>query len=102
MAANDKTEAEIIYKVKFGEGENGKIFRAVCHSNGYPCGWEKMGHNNVFVLSASAVSESISAEMSPAIFSVFFASNHLMGRRNHNDIDVVLHYWAKKMEAADL
>ena len=61
-----------MYKVKFGEGENGKIFRTVCHSNGYPCGWEKMGHNNVFVLSASAVSESISAEMSPDIFSFFY------------------------------
>lgn len=50
-------------------------FRAVCHSNGYPCGWEKMGLNNMSLMSASAVSGNVSEEMSPAIS----AGNHLMG-----------------------
>lgn len=39
-------------------------FRAVCHSNGYPCGLEKMGLNNVSLMSASTVSGSVSEEMS--------------------------------------
>lgn len=49
-------------------------FRAVCRSNGYPCASEKMGLNNMSLMS---VSGSGSEEMSPAIS----ASNHLMGRQ---------------------
>lgn len=52
-------------------------FRTVCHSNGYPCGWQKMGLNNMSLMSAGAVSGSVSEEMSPAIS----ASNHLMGQQ---------------------
>lgn len=69
-------------------------FRAVCHSNGYPCGWEKMGLNNVSLMSASAVSGNVSEEMSPAIS----ASNHLMGRANLNKMDVLIYFWARQME----
>lgn len=69
-------------------------FRAVCHSNGYPCGWEKMGLNNVSLMSASAVSGNVSEEMSPAIS----ASNHLMGWPNLNKIDVLFYFWAWQME----
>lgn len=65
-------------------------FRPVCHSNGYPCGWEKMGLNNVSLMPASAVSGNISEEMSPAIS----ASNHLMGQANLNKMDVLTHFWA--------
>lgn len=66
MAANDKTEAEIMCKVKFVR-EKMEKFRAVCHSNGYPCGLDKMGLNNVPLMSGSTVSENVSGEMSPAI-----------------------------------
>lgn len=69
-------------------------FRAVCHSNGYPCGWEKMGLNNVSLMSASAVSGNVSEEMSPAIS----ASNHLMGRANLNKMDALIYFWAWQME----
>lgn len=61
-------------------------FRAVCRSNGYPCGWEKMGLNNMSLMSASAVSGNVSEEMSPAIS----ASNHLMGRQ----ISAKWMYWS--------
>lgn len=64
-------------------------FRAVCHSNGYPCGWEKMGLNNVSLMSASAVSGNISDEMSPAIS----ASNHLMGQGNLNKMDALIYFF---------
>lgn len=69
-------------------------FRAVCHSNGYPCGWEKMGLNNVSLMSASAVSGNISDEMSPAIS----ASNHLMGQANLNKMDALIYFSAWQME----
>lgn len=69
-------------------------YRAVYHSNGYPCGWEKMGLNNVSLMSASAVSENISEEMSPAISE----SNHLMGRTNLSKMDVLIYFWAWQME----
>lgn len=70
-------------------------FRAVCHSNGYPCGWEKMGLNNVSLMSASAVSGNISDEMiacrnAPAIS----ASNHLMGQANLNKMDALIYFSA--------
>lgn len=65
-------------------------FRTVCHSNGYPCGWEKMGLNNMSLMSASAVSGNVSEEMSPAIST----SNHLMGRANLTKIDVLIYFWA--------
>lgn len=64
-------------------------FRAVCHVNGYPCGWEKMGVNNVSLMSASAVSGNVSEEMSPAIS----ARNHLMGWANLNKIDALIYFW---------
>lgn len=65
-------------------------FRVVCHSNGYPCGWAKMGLNNMSLMSASAVSGNISEEMSLAIS----ASNHLMGWANLNKMDVLIYFWA--------
>lgn len=61
-------------------------FRTVCHSNGYPCGWEKMGLNNMSLMSAGAVSGNVSEEMSPAIS----ASNHLMGQQ----ISTKWMYWS--------
>lgn len=61
-------------------------FRPVCHSNGYPCGWAKMGLNNVSLM---CVSGNVSGEMSPAIS----ASNHLMGRANLNKMDVLTYLW---------
>lgn len=64
-------------------------FRAVCHSNGYPCGWEKMGLNNVSLMSASTVSECIRRNV-PAIS----ARNHLMGRTNLRKIDALIYFWA--------
>ena len=59
-------------------------FRAVCHSNGYPCSLENMGANNVSLMSASSVSRKVSEEMSPAIST----SNHLMGRANLDKMDM--------------
>lgn len=55
---------------------------------------EKMGLNNVSLMSASAVSGNVSEEMSPAIS----ASNHLMGRANANKMDVLIYLWAWQME----
>lgn len=69
-------------------------FRAICHPNGYPCSWEKMGLNNVSLMSGSTASENVSEEMSPAIST----SNHLMGSTNLHQMAMLwsisgLHRW---------